>query len=66
MLKARNKVLTIALLILSCASLVSCAAAVKVVNCPAWVETGTAGAGDTIETKRWMYRFETNRQRECR
>lgn len=50
-------------LIVLCALLASCGNA-KAVNNPVWLEVGTASPDDTPETKRWMIRYETNRQRE--
>jgi len=37
----------------------------KVDTCPQWVEVGTTSLDDTELSKRWMYRYESNRQREC-
>lgn len=65
-LNCRKEVLTITILLLACAILASCGKTVVVNNCPPWVEVGTASIDDTEETLRWMYRYETNRQRECR
>jgi hypothetical protein len=46
--------------------LCSCEGMPVVNNCPAWTETGTASLDDTEQTKRWMFRYEENRQRECK
>lgn len=43
----------------------SCGTSVEVISCPSWLEVGTASRKDTETTKRWMYRYEVNRQREC-
>ena len=58
----RLTALTIALFVL-----VGCSTTTVVNNCPAWLEVGTIDVQkDTEETKRWMFRFEKNRQRECK
>jgi len=44
----------------------ACSTVTTVNNCPAWIEAGTIDIPkDTEITKRWMYRYEKNRVREC-
>jgi len=45
----------------------ACSSTIVVNNCPAWLEVGTIDIiHDTEETQRWMYRFERNRQDNCK
>jgi hypothetical protein len=43
-----------------------CTTTTIVNNCPPWLEVGTVDIeNDTETTKRWIFRYETNRIREC-
>ena len=48
-------------------SLSACSTVATVSQCPPWLEAGSIDVeADTEETKRWMFRYETNRIRECK
>lgn len=44
-----------------------CSSVNVVNNCPVWAEVATVDiVNDTEQTKRWIYRYEKNRIRECK
>lgn len=55
------------ILTIICFLLAGCTTVTVVNNCPAWLEVGTISIkDDTEETKRWMFRYEKSRIKECK